>query len=205
MQDALPSNVIRGERARDEPVSGSSADSDADLVALAQIDRGQFAALYDRYLDRVYRYCFVRLGNREAAEDATSLIFTKAFDSINSQRGESFRGWLFTIAHNVLFDLSNARRTTDRLDHATEIADPGPAPDDLAANHDIGRAIRDALQQLTPNQRDVVELRLAGLTGPEIARALSKSHAAIRITQFRAYAHLRALLSDAWKETNDVA
>lgn len=205
MQDALTSRAIRGERAKDDGESGSNADSDAELVARAHADRTQFAALYDRYLDRVYRYCHVRLGNREAAEDATSLIFTKAFDGIATHRGPSFRAWLFTIAHNVVTDLYHARRTADRLDEAIEIADPGLTPDDLAADHDLGRAIRAAFQQLTPDQRDVVELRLAGLSGPEIARTLDKSHAAIRIAQFRAYSRLRTLLGDAWKETNDVA
>lgn len=206
MQDAWTSKVNRTERTR--PISasdGTERESDADLVSRAQVDRLAFAALYDRYLGRVYRYCYVRLGNRESAEDATSLIFTKALDGITTHRGPSFRAWLFTIAHNVVTDLYHAKRITESLDAAVEIADPALAPDELAADHDLGRAIRFALGQLTPDQRDVVELRLAGLTGPEIARALGKSHAAVRIAQFRGYATLRTLLDETWKEANDVA
>jgi DNA-directed RNA polymerase specialized sigma24 family protein len=48
---------------------------------------------------------------------------------------------------------------------------------------------------LTPEQREVVELRLAGLTGPEIAAAVGRSHGAVRALQFRAYQQLRTLLS----------
>jgi DNA-directed RNA polymerase specialized sigma24 family protein len=42
----------------------------------------------------------------------------------------------------------------------------------------------------------VIELRLAGLTGPEIAAALDMQVAAVKSTQFRAYARLRELLGD---------
>jgi DNA-directed RNA polymerase specialized sigma24 family protein len=43
----------------------------------------------------------------------------------------------------------------------------------------------------------VVELRLAGLSGPEIALALGRSPGAVRLAQFRAYARLRDLLGPA--------
>lgn len=49
---------------------------------------------------------------------------------------------------------------------------------------------------LPPEQREIVELRLAGLTGPEIARTLGKSHGAVKVAQFRAFTRLRAMLSD---------
>jgi hypothetical protein len=45
MQDALTSRVIRGERTKGDDESGSTTDSDADLVARAHADRSQFAAL----------------------------------------------------------------------------------------------------------------------------------------------------------------
>ncbi len=46
---------------------------DATLVAAARSDRQQFSAIYDRYVTPIYRYCYVRLGSREEAEDATSV------------------------------------------------------------------------------------------------------------------------------------
>jgi RNA polymerase sigma-70 factor (ECF subfamily) len=173
------------------------------LVARARRDRRAFAALYDRYLDAIYRYCYVRLGNREAAEDATSLIFAKAMDGLPGFRGGTFRSWLFAIAHNAVADAHRATRPVETLDAAITIADPAPEPDELALRHDAGRAVREALRGLSPDQRDVVELRLAGLTGPEIACALGKSHAAIRITQFRAFARLRTLLESTARENDD--
>jgi RNA polymerase sigma factor (sigma-70 family) len=182
-----------------------AGDRDAELVARARRDRRAFAALYDRYLDAVYRYCYVRLGNREAAEDATSLVFTKAMDGLPGLRGGTFRSWLFAIAHNAVADAHRAARPVEALDAAAALADPNPEPDEWALRDDAGRAVREALRGLSPDQRDVVELRLAGLTGPEIANALGKSHAAIRITQFRAFARLRTLLEQTAGENEDDA
>jgi RNA polymerase sigma factor (sigma-70 family) len=181
-----------------------AGDRDAELVARARRDRQAFGALYDRYLDRIYRYCHVRLGNREAAEDATSLVFAKAMDGLPAHRGGTFRSWLFAIAHNVVADAHRTRRPVEPLEAAAAIVDPAPEPDEMAFLDDLGRAVRASLLRLSPDQRDVVELRLAGLTGPEIAAALGKSHAAIRIAQFRAYARLRCLLG-ATKESDDDA
>ena len=83
--------------------------ADDAAVARAQRDPTAFAPLYLAYVDPVYRYCYRRLGSREAAEDATSLVFERALRSLASFRGGSFRGWLFTIAHNAVIDQLRTR------------------------------------------------------------------------------------------------
>jgi RNA polymerase sigma-70 factor (ECF subfamily) len=92
--------LLRSEPATGKVKSAGAAD-DADLVARAQVDREAFALLYRRYLDPVHRYYYRRLGSREAAEDATSLVFTKAFTALPTYRTGSFRSWLFAIAYHV--------------------------------------------------------------------------------------------------------
>lgn len=169
---------------------------DRRLVERARDDRAAFAQLYDRYLTDVYRYCFLRLGTREAAEDATSIVFTKALRSIGSCRPDRFRSWLFSIAHNVVIDGYRAREPLESIDRALEVADPTATPLDAAILSDDERAVMALLRQLTDEQREIVELRLAGLSGPEIADALGRSPGAIRAAQFRAYARLRDLLAD---------
>ena len=87
-------------------------DGDARVVALAKSDPRAFAPLYARYFDPVYRYCYRRLGNPEAAADATSHVFAKALAALPGYREDapSFRSWLFAIAHNVISDDLRARR-----------------------------------------------------------------------------------------------
>ncbi len=91
----------------------------------------------------------------------------------------------------------NSRRDThtDRpLDDAVFVLDPGPTPGDLAEAAERRRSVAGALAQLPDEQRRVVELRLAGLTGPEVAATIGRSHESVRTTQRRALARLRLLL-----------
>ncbi len=110
--------------------SEEPAAAEATLVAQARRDPQAFAALYDRYFDAVYRYCYRRLGSREAAEDATSQVFLQALTALPRYReGGAFRSWLFTIAHNVVINRARARRPSEPLEAANEHADPAPMPD----------------------------------------------------------------------------
>jgi RNA polymerase sigma-70 factor (ECF subfamily) len=168
-------------------------EADADLVAAARRDPRAFAPLYQRYVDPVYRYCFRHLGAREEAEDATSQIFTQALAGLPRLGAQPFRAWLFAIAHNVVVDVHRTRRPTGPLILADVHEDPGPTPEQTALAAEDGRTIRTLLAQLPPEARELMELRLAGLTDVEIARALGRSHGAIRVAQHRTVVRLRAL------------
>jgi RNA polymerase sigma-70 factor (ECF subfamily) len=172
-----------------------SDDDERALVAAARIDRRAFAPLYAQYANPVFQYCFGQLGSREAAEDATSLVFAKALDALPRYRDGSFRSWLFAIAHNTIADHFRAARREEPLEKAHGVAAPGPSPDEVAADAEARRRLRELLTQLTSDQRQVIELRMMDLNGPEIARVLGRSHAWVRITQFRAVSRLRTLMS----------
>lgn len=181
-----------------EAASGSA--DDGALVARAKRDRRDFALLYDRYVDPIYRYCYRRLGTPEAAEDATSLVFTKALAALPRYRedGPSFRSWLFAIAHNTIADdlRSRIHRADQPLAAATEIVDSAPTPEDLALVAEASRTVRALLTRLTADQARILELRLAGLSGPEVAHALGRSPGSVKVAQFRAFARLRELLAE---------
>ena len=89
------------------PVSGTTFDeaSDAALAARALHDAEAFTTLYRAYAMDIYRYCYRRLCNREAAEDATSQIFINAYTGLHRLGNKPFRPWLFTIARNVVVDV----------------------------------------------------------------------------------------------------
>lgn len=182
----------------------AGAVDDADLVARAQADRQAFAALYRRYLDPIHRYCYRRLGSREAAEDATSLVFTKALVSLPAYRAGSFRSWLFSIAYHVITDDLRARRVVAELNAATEVPDREPMPEEALMAAESHSSVVQLLDHLSPGQRRVVELRLAGLTGREVAEVLGCSLPAVKIAQVRAYSRLRDLVTDpAWEAGHD--
>lgn len=163
-------------------------------VERAKLDPVAFAPLYRRYLDPVYRYCYRRLGSREAAEDATSLVFERVLKALPTFRGGSFRAWLFTIAHNVVANAYRARHVDRTLAEAAEVVDATPTPEDLALAGEAHRTVHALLRQLPDDQRRLLELRLAGLTDAEIAPVVGRSHGAVRVAQHRAVTRLRTLL-----------
>jgi RNA polymerase sigma-70 factor (ECF subfamily) len=171
----------------------SAPPSDEALVLAAQADRAEFAALYLRYITPIYRFCYRRLGDRARAEDATSAVFERAMNALPRFKTGSFRAWLFTIARNTVTDLHRANRSDQDLDAAWYVADSRPGPEELSVDAADAAWVRDMLTKLSPDQRQVVELRLSGLTDIEIAQVLGKSHGSVRTVQYRALQKLRSL------------
>jgi RNA polymerase sigma-70 factor (ECF subfamily) len=187
---------LRARSEADHEVPTDAGAGELALVAQAKRERAAFAPLYRLYFDPIYRFCFRRLGNHDAAEDAAALIFAKALTALPAFReGQgTFRAWLFTIAYHVVADEFRGRQPIEPLDAAQAVTDPAPSPEEtVLADEERGR-LADMLARLPEDQRRVLELRRAGLSGAEIAQALGRSHAAIKMLQSRAVARLRLLL-----------
>lgn len=189
-------SLLRGHRTQRTQSPGPLPQDDASLVVRARDDRQAFAALYDAYVDPVYRYCFRRLGSREGAEDATSLVFAKALAALPHYRDDnpSFRSWLFAIAHNVLADELRSRRRDRPLATINEVASPSSTPEEELVRSEEHLTLRALLASLPPSEARLLELRLAGLSGAEISRLLGMTPGAVRVAHHRAVAHLRAML-----------
>ncbi len=159
----------------------------------------QLASLYDEYYDRIARYALVRIGSRDDAEDIAGDVFLKALVSLDSyeERGLPMQAWLFKIAHNQVVDyLRNKSRSTTLPDEAESLAvsEEGD-PEELAElSVDLQKTLA-AMQQLSPDQREVLGLRfLAGLPSKEVARIVNKSDGAVREMQRSAIEKLRVIL-----------
>lgn len=173
---------------------------EASEIARARHNPAAFAPLYERYVDAIYSYCLRRISDPEQAADMTAQIFTRALGAMPryTENSGTFRSWLFSIAHNLLVDTYRKQRDIASLDeriHIHLVDESTPGPERLALQADLRRALHCAMTKLTDGQREVVELRLAGLTGPEIADVLGMTIAAVKSIQFRAYTRLRELLA----------
>jgi len=179
------------------------ARADDDILATASRDSdAAFSELYQRYLDPVFRYCFVRLQSRHAAEDVASEVFLRALAGIHSYRGGNFSAWLFRIAHNEVIRSYRVHANLP-LSNAGDRADGAPTPDrDVEQQADRAELLR-ALAQLSEEQRTVIELQLAGWTGVEIAAATGKSSAAVKMLRYRAVVHLRTILTGHMHDQGD--
>jgi RNA polymerase sigma-70 factor (ECF subfamily) len=172
-----------------------SVDPDSLLVLWAQQNPQAFAALYDRYFPSIYRYCLSQLRNHERAEDATSQTFMKALSALSTYTETGhFRPWIFAIAHNVILDSIKSSRMHEQIEAVEGYRDPAASPEDEAiAAFDLAW-LNDAMLRLPPNDRQVLELRRAGLSGVEIANVIGISHAAAKKRQLRAMDRMRAEL-----------
>jgi RNA polymerase sigma-70 factor (ECF subfamily) len=172
---------------------------DPELVVAARADHPAFAALYERYRDDLLRYCHVCLGDWDDAADATQQIFVNAFAALPTfvDRGDTFRSWLFTIAHHEVgaFQRRRTRRAEDPLEDHDHLEDAEPTPEAIAFAADDHQRLRALLASLPEGQRRVVELRLADLTDREIAGILQMSEGAVRTAQSRAVGRLRELMA----------
>jgi len=179
----------------------TQTETDDELVAAARADPLAFTSLYQRYLERIYRYCHIKLEHREAAEDATSQVFLKAFANLHRFQGGVFAAWLYTIARNVVIDHLRQRRVTEPLEAADRCQPARQAGGEVERQRALVSA---ALAELPGEQRAVLELQLAGWSGQEIASALGKSPAAVRKARQRAVEQLRGLLNpDRNQEVTD--
>lgn len=172
------------------------------IVAAAQVDRSAFAPLYRRYVGPVYRYCHARLGSREAAEDATGEIFAKVLAALPRYRERVFVAWLFTIAHNVVIDAQRRARPAAPLDLVVDLAAPDQSPEEMTLARVESDDLWAAIGALQGEQRATIELQLIGWRDSQIAAALDRSPAAVRMLRLRALGRLRAFLTARGRGTN---
>ena len=84
---------------------------ESDIQALIKrIQQGEsdlFGQIFDIFGDRIFRFIYFKIGDRETAKDLVSETFLGAFQSINRYKQESntkFSTWLFSIAHKKVVD-----------------------------------------------------------------------------------------------------
>ena len=182
-----------------------AADRERALVARAREDVVAFAELYDYYLPRVYGFIYRRVQDRCVAEDLTSMTFQRALENVRRSdfRNESFGGWLYRVASNVVVDHVRRDRRYVSMREFEGREEPGDmALDALAAALDRDQ-LRRALRDLPNNHREVLVLRFYDdLDVPEICAVFGCTREAMAVRLHRA---LRALRLAVAKESADVA
>ena len=157
-------------------------------------DKNAFAEIYETHLTPVYRYVYVRLGNREEADDITQETFLKAYQAIDRFEAtrDNFLPYLFTVARNLLINRSQKKRadTMPVID-----LDREPGSDDTssyAQSEELKETLRGAMSTLSESEKEIIELRFfAERTYTEIAGILEKKEDAVRQHVARAMKKMR--------------
>jgi len=180
------SSVATDEPTNEEEIVG--------LIQAAQQNKRQaFDRLYELFADRIFRYLYYRVGDRQLAEDLTADVFVRLLEKIQTfrlgQRDQTivFSAWLYRVAHNRLIDhlRKQSRSETESLEAVTLSHDETP---DLAVEATLEQEeLVDAISALTLEQKQVVVLRfLEGCRIKEVAGIMGRSEGAIKSLQHRA-------------------
>lgn len=178
------------------------AAGEAEIVAL--VDRARegdpdaFASLYDRYVERVYRFVLYRVqGDSSLAEDITSEVFLRALRKIRGfqWQGRDVGAWFLTIARNLVLDhFKSGRHRLEVLGVEAEGEQVVDA-EDAALARVSARDLYKAISQLGGEQQEVIYWRfMQGYSVAETAAAMDKSEGAIKALQYRAVKALYKLV-----------
>lgn len=156
--------------------------------------------IFELYYRNIYAFVRYRLRSAEEAEDIASQAFEVAYaraDRFNYQ-GIPIEGWLIGIARNLVRDhikKLGRRGIDDEFDDSLELSEP-----DQADSIGLRRDLLQAMQHLTGDQKQVIELRfLLDRSVAETAMLMQRSEDAVKNLQRRALAAMqRALDGDAY-------
>ena len=173
-----------------------------DLVVRAKTQAAALGELYERYYDRILRFCVHRLFNRSTAEDVTSSVFLTVAETMRGFKGrteQDFRSWIYTIAANQAN--AHIRKTTRRkrlMEHV--VAQRRAAEQDTDGDP---WSVLDwptlyaAIQELKPEHQTILTLRFfEDMDYDEIARIVNARPGTIRVTLHRVLRRLQEVLQD---------
>ncbi|MFC1629773.1 RNA polymerase sigma factor [Patescibacteria group bacterium] len=168
-----------------------------------------FSKIYDQYIDKIYRFIFVKTGSQEIAEDLCSETFLrgwKAFEkshkpSFNNKKIENLPAFLYQIARNLVADHYREKSKTQIISTEStswqgQIIDSKTNLEEEAMLKSDIENIRLALINLKEDYQTVIIYRyLNDISMPEIAKNMDKSEQAVRVTLHRALKALKKELN----------
>lgn len=156
-----------------------------------------FTELYDEYFDRVNRYLRYRVHNSWDADDLTTTVFLKALEKFEQySRTSPFASWIFRIAHNAFVDFvrKNRELPVDQDELLSGEIDDTWQPERQALTNEEIRLLKDRLDLLTQDQRDVLTLRyFADLKIHQVAEVLGKTESSVKMISYRALQQLQKM------------
>jgi len=199
------SGLIRGDTESQTPARNLAHLSDEALLALAsRAHENALGELYDRYGRVAYGLALRIVRDRALAEDAVQEAFLAVWRSAGAFLAEQGKAstWILTLVHRRAVDLvrREERRRGEPLESAPEPAAPETTEDEATLGLQR-RLVQEALSQLSPEQRQALELGYyGGLTQSELAEQLGQPLGTIKSRMFSGLSRLRDLLAEAGLE-----
>jgi RNA polymerase sigma-70 factor (ECF subfamily) len=149
--------------------------------------------MYEQYADDIFRYLYVRVRDRQLAEDLTADTFMRAWNNLEKFDFSKPRPWLYTIARNILTDHWRKKSTLPLEETEEPVLD-----DDMGEVLDTTirkERVQAAVARLAEPMRSVVQMRfMLGYSAKKTAESLGLQENNVRIIQYRALRKMKGLL-----------
>lgn len=181
------------------------------IQAAKKGDAQAFGSLYEHYSKAIYRFIVVKVSSRHEAEDLLHDVFLSAWEKLPSfkLKGFPFSSWLYRIARNRVIDHYRVKKShvniDDMVGHLEEefLRVGAIQRQELNLKLDLERVLT-ALEELTEDQREVIEMRFfQDLAPKEIAQILKKKEGTVRILQHRGTQKLKQILDNKEDKEDD--
>lgn len=174
----------------------TEASEESALIERAKRDADAFGVLYERYVDRIYKYVYYRTGNVADAEDLTARIFERAMNHIGNyqDQGFPFSAWLYRIAHNLVanWHRDRSRRTFVALEDVSQWMMTDHGPEFAAQLLEDRQALIDAVSSLPADRQELLMLKyVERLSNAEIGEIMGRSEGAVKSLYHRTLLSLR--------------
>ena len=173
------------------------------LQRVATGDRLAFAELYDRFSGVLFSTAYRVLNNQQAAEDVLQDVFVQIWEKAplyDPSRGKPMT-WAVTLTRNKAIDRLRSTQRRSRLqDDVQRESETFEQFDDRSSfdavvSGERGELVRDALQKLSQDQREAIELAFfSSLTQNEIAERLGEPLGTVKARIRRGMMKLRDVL-----------
>lgn len=156
-----------------------------------------FSEIYDQYIDKVYRFVFLKVNSEVSAQDITSETFTRFWQQVYREKEiKNPSAFLYKTARNLLVDFY---RQKDLLPSPLEVLpqpkDPNPDPEQTFAVQDNLKKVQDALFSLEHPYRQALFLYyIEEEPITKVALAIDKSEGATRTIIHRGLKKLKKIL-----------
>lgn len=164
------------------------------MAAVSAGEVQKLAVLFERHHRGLFRYFLSMNRNREASEDLVQDVFFRMLRYRGSYDAkQSFTAWMYQIARNASVDQAQKRRgeVIGIEEFADRRADAAPGPEESAAQTQDVRLLRQALDRLPPDKREILVLsRFEGMKHEELAKVLDCEVGTVKVRVYRA---MRAL------------
>jgi len=125
-------------------------------------DMSYFWELYDRYIDKIFKFIYMKTSDRQIAEDICSDVFMKAYKKIwtlELKTEKSFQSWVYTIANNSVIDFYRTQKHNVDIDEVFNLWEDETVHADID-NKDKLNEVLELLNTFNKPHREIIMLRI---------------------------------------------